>query len=199
MKLMKKAIIFDLYDTLLKIEIKKKPYLYLLEHLIPNSEITSKDIVNYIMTNDETALTTIKNMLDGGLLDGAFDTNIFLKHLDSELESTTIISGSYRVLQELKSKYRLFVLSNLSTAYKYPYYKYSLDNWIEKSFFSCECNDKKPNASFFQKVIDYSGLQKQDFLMIGDNPISDVKAANDFGIDARLKDKTLREIVKDLI
>lgn len=196
---MKKAIIFDLYDTLLKIEIKKKPYLYLLEHLIPNSEITSKDIVNYIMTNDETALTTIKNMLDGGLLDGAFDTNIFLKHLDSELESTTIISGSYRVLQELKSKYRLFVLSNLSTAYKYPYYKYSLDNWIEKSFFSCECNDKKPNASFFQKVIDYSGLQKQDFLMIGDNPISDVKAANDFGIDARLKDKTLREIVKDLI
>ena len=40
---------------------------------------------------------------------------------------------------------------------------------------------------------------REDFLMIGDNPISDVKAANDFGIDARLKDKNLREIVKDLI
>jgi len=199
MKLMKKAIIFDLYDTLLKIEIKKKPYLYLLEHCIPNTNITHKDIVNHIMTNDETALTTIKNMSNVGLLDDTFDTNIFLKYLDFELESTTIISGTYRVLQELKCKYRLFVLSNLSTAYKYPYYKYSLDNWIEKSFFSCECNDKKPNASFFQKIIDYSGLQKEDFLMIGDNPISDVKAANDFGIDARLKNKNIREIVKDLI
>ena len=35
--------------------------------------------------------------------------------------------------------------------------------------------------------------------MIGDNPISDVKAAKDFGIEARLKDKDMREIVKDLI
>jgi len=196
---MKKAIIFDLYDTLLKIEVKKKPYHYLLEHLIANTEITSKDVINHVMVNDEPVLPFVNNMIDVGLLDKNFDKNIFLKHLDSEVETTAIISGTYRVLQELKCKYRLFVLSNLSTPYKYPYYKYNLDNWIEKSFFSCECNDKKPNATFYQQIINYSGLQKEDFLMIGDNPISDVKSAKDFGIDARLKDKNLRELVKDLI
>ena len=196
---MKKAIIFDLYDTLLKIEIKSKPYLYLLNHFVSDGEISQKEVINHIMINDEAAVKTISNMQEVGLLDEEFDNTIFLKYLDDEVESTTIIAGTYRVLEDLKKKYRLFLLSNLSTSYKFPYYKFYLDQWIEKPFFSCECNDKKPNASFFQKILDYSGLQKEDFIMIGDNPISDVKAAKDFGIEARLKDKDMREIVKDLI
>jgi FMN phosphatase YigB (HAD superfamily) len=40
---MKKAIIFDLYDTLLQIEVKAKPYIYMLNHFVPDGEITSKD------------------------------------------------------------------------------------------------------------------------------------------------------------
>ena len=196
---MKKAIIFDLYDTLLKIEIKSKPYLYLLNHFVSDGELTQKDVINHIMVNEEAAVRTISNMQDVGLLDEKFDTTLFLKYLDDEVESTSVINGTYRVLEELKKKYRLFVLSNLATPYKYPYYKFHLEKWIEKAFFSCECDDKKPNPTFFQKVIDYSGLNKEDFIMIGDNPISDFKAAVDFGIEARLKDKDLREIVKDLI
>lgn len=196
---MKKAIIFDLYDTLLKIEIKSKPYLYLLSHFVNDGEITQKEFINHIMTNDEASVRTLNNLQDVGLLDENFSDTLFLKYLDDEVESTTIIGGTYRVLEHLKGKYRLFVLSNLATPYKYPYYKFHLEKWIEKAFFSCECKDKKPNSSFFQQVIDYSGLHKEDFIMIGDNPISDFKAATDFGIEARLKDKDLREIIKDLI
>jgi putative hydrolase of the HAD superfamily len=196
---MKKAIIFDLYDTLLKIEIKSKPYLYLLNHFVSDGEITPKELINHIMTSDEAAVRTIANLQDVGLVDENFDSTLFLKYLDNEIESTSVISGTFKTLDKLKGKYRLFVLSNLATSYKYPYYKFHLENWIEKAFFSCECKDKKPNASFFQKVLDFSGLQKEDFIMIGDNPINDVKASINFGIEARLKDKELEEIIKDLI
>ena len=187
---MKKAIIFDLYDTLIEIQKKSKPYLYLLSHLNDETEITPKMMINHIMTNDMVAIGFVRQLLDMHVLNDTFEQTQFLKLLDDEVESTSIISGTYKVLNRLKaSGYRLFVLSNLATPYKYPYYKLNIDNWIEKAFFSCDCRDKKPNASFFQQVIDYSGLNKEDFIMIGDNPISDIKAANEFGIDSILKIK----------
>jgi putative hydrolase of the HAD superfamily len=196
---MKKAIIFDLYDTLLQIEVKANPYIYLLNHFVSDGEITSKELISHIMTSDEAAVKSIANLQDVGLIDENFDNSLFLKYLDLEVESTAVIAGTFKTLDKLKDKYRLFVLSNLATSYKYPYYKFHLEKWIEKAFFSCECDDKKPNPSFFQKVVDFSGLKKEDFIMIGDNPISDVKASINFGIEARLKDKELEEIVKDLI
>jgi putative hydrolase of the HAD superfamily len=126
------------------------------------------------------------------------DTAHFLKLLDEEVESVQPFSDTYEVLRRLKDKYRLFCLSNLATPYKYPYYKLDMENYIEKAFFSCELTDKKPNASFYDKVVKHSGLNKEDFIMIGDNPLSDVKGAQDYGIEARLKDKSLLEITADL-
>lgn len=196
---MKKAIIFDLYDTLIKIEKKSKPYLYLLNHIHPESAVDAKYIISHIMTTDLVPIGFARQLLDVGVLTDKFEETKFLKLLDDEVESTTIISGTYKALASLKGKYRLFLLSNLATPYKYPYYKLNLENWIEKAFFSCDENDKKPNASFYQKVIDYSGLQKEDFIMIGDNPISDVKGAIDFGIDAILKNDDLNTIIKPLL
>ena len=189
---MKKAIIFDLYDTLIEIKKKSKPYLYLLNHLNPEVDITPKDIINHIMINDMVAIGFVRQLLDLGVLKQTFDQNHFLKLLDDEIESASIIPGTYKALNHLKaSGYRLFVLSNLATPYKYPYYKLNIENWIEKAFFSCDCRDKKPNASFYQQVIDYYGLSKEDFIMIGDNPISDIKGATEFGIDSILKENNV--------
>jgi len=194
----KKAIIFDLYDTLIKIDKKSKPYLYLLNNLNPYGDVDTKTVINHVMTTDIRPIKLIEQMLDLSLLDSNFKTNEFLKLLDAEVESTTVIFNTYKSLAHLKGRYRLFLLSNLSTPYKYPYYRLNLENWIEKPFFSCDERDKKPNASFFQKVVDYSGLHKEEFIMIGDNPISDYKAATDFGMKAILKDRDLFELVKYL-
>lgn len=196
---MKKAIIFDLYDTLIEIQTKTKPYLYLLNHLQSTQEISAKELINYIMTNDIASTAFIRQLLDAGILKPTFQQLEFLRLLDEELETTSLISGTYTVLTRLKDAgYKLYVLSNLATPYKYPFYNLHLEKWIDKAFFSCELKDKKPNASFFQKVLDYSGLQKEDLIMIGDNHISDVKGALDFGIDAILKDKDLNLLTQHL-
>jgi hypothetical protein len=113
------------------------------------------------MTNDIAAIKTVGNLQDIGMLDDQFDSSIFLKYLDAEVELTTVITGTFKTLSKLNDKYRLFVLSNLATSYKFPYYKFHFRNGLRKHFFLVNATDKKPNASFFQKVIDYSGLQKK--------------------------------------
>ena len=194
---MKKAIIFDLYDTLITIPKKTKPYFYLLSHVDPKTNIAPY-IINHIMTEDLEPLKVCREMVDVGVLSSSFDETNFLALLDMEVENAVVFPDTHMVLKRLKEKYRLFLLSNLSTPYKYPYYKLDLVDYFERAFFSCECKDKKPNASFYQKILDYSLLNKEDFIMIGDNPISDFKGATDFGIDVILKDKRLEEITKHL-
>lgn len=195
----KKAIIFDLYDTLIEIQNKTKPYLYLLTHIETTQEITAKELINHIMTNDMDSTAFIRQLLDAGILKPTFVQLEFLRLLDEELETTSLISGTYTALSRLKnSGYKLYVLSNLATPYKYPFYNLHLEKWIDKAFFSCELKDKKPNESFFQKVLDYSGLNKEDLIMIGDNPISDVQGALNFGIDTILKDKDLNLLTQHL-
>lgn len=193
---MKKAIIFDLYDTLITIPRKTKPYSYLLSHI--NTQTSSSFIVNRIMKEDINSIIFIRQLSETGILNKSFEEIKFLSLLDEEVENAVIFPDTHNVLLRLKEKYRLFLLSNLSTPYKYPYYILDLDDYFEKAFFSCECFDKKPNASFYQKILDYSCLNKEDLIMIGDNPISDVKGATDFGIDAILKDKRLEEVTKHL-
>lgn len=191
---MKKAIIFDLYDTLITVRKKSKPYLYLLSHC----NCPSKEIINELMLNSYSANGFISYLEKYGKLKTPIDTIHFLKLLDDELESTELYNDTILNLERLKKKYRLFCLSNLATPYKHPYYDLNLENYIEQAFFSCDEGFKKPNPDFFQLILDYSGLNKEDFIMIGDNQISDIKAANDFGIDARLKTTNLTSITYNL-
>ena len=191
-----KALIFDLYDTLVTITNKTSPYSYLLKHLNDTNEKYS--VVTNIMTKDVDVLEFCNQLLDTNILNDAFEYKMFSDLLNSEIDSVILLPETEEVLKRLKQKYRLFLLSNLSTPYKNPFYKLNLSDYFEKAFFSCECGDKKPNSTFYKKVVDYSGLNKEDFIMIGDNPISDFKGANDFGIQAILKDSLIKELTKNL-
>ena len=194
---MKKAIIFDLYGTLIDIKKKENPYGYLLSCLKDDSLTNRKKVIEDVITSDLNAIKFISKVSTEGLLNN-FSTREFIAKLDAELENTECFPDTIDVLRRLSCKYKLYVLSNLATPYKYPYYNSEIDNYIENVFFSCEEKDKKPNPTFFHSVVEYSGLHKDDFLMIGDNPISDIKGAKNYGIDGILKDKSLYEIAKDL-
>jgi HAD superfamily hydrolase (TIGR01493 family) len=187
---MKKAIIFDLYDTLIKINVKTKPYLYLLNN---STNVDKGATLNRIVTDNFTA-----EDLFWYFGTSEFDTINFQNKLDTELSSVDAFSDTYSVLTRLSNKYRLFLLSNLATPYKQPFYDLQLSGYFEKVFFSCDEGDKKPNPSFYKKVVDYSKLDKSEIIMIGDNIVSDYKGAMDCGIDAILKNNELRYVTKDL-
>lgn len=126
------------------------------------------------------------------------DVAPFQQDLYDEVQSTRIFDDTLKTLERLKTKYRLFCLSNLATPYKAPYFEFGLDQHIEKPFFSCDLGDKKPNASFFNMVIEFAGVGPQEAVMIGDNPVSDYSGALNAGIQALLKNKSLAEITAHL-
>ena len=122
----------------------------------------------------------------------------YQKDLQDEIMSIRLFDDTLKTLERLKGKYRLFLLSNLATPYKTCYIELGLDQFIEKPFFSCDLGDKKPNASFYNMVVEYSQMAPVDLLMIGDNPVSDYQGALNAGIKSILKDKPLSQITINL-
>ena len=195
---MKKAIIFDLYGTLIKVNKKTNPYLYMLSKA-KNPEYPHRKIINDIVTDD---YVTDELILFNDLSMDESDVEHFHSLIRTEIDSVTEVRGVYRALTLLREKdYRLFLLSNLSVPYKEPYYSLNFDAYFEKAFFSCDERDRKPNASFFQRVLNYSKLNKEDIVMIGDSIHSDIEGAKNFGIDHiyRGENENLTDLIKDLL
>jgi FMN phosphatase YigB (HAD superfamily) len=195
---MKKAIIFDLYGTLVKVTKKTNPYLYLLS-TAKNEAIPHRKIIHDIITDDyETDELILFNDLS---MDDS-EKEVFNNLLKTEIDSVIPINGVYRAITKLVEKdYRLFLLSNLSVPYMDPFYSLQFDSYFEKAFFSCKEHDRKPNASFYQKVLNYARLEKEDVVMIGDSLFSDIEGAKKFGIDAIYRDPedSLTEVIKELL
>lgn len=195
---MKKGIIFDFYGTLIRVVKKTNPYLYLLS-TSKNEAVSNKQIVNDVIT-DNWDLDELTVFYDLSMEEE--EKRHFSSLLQTEIDSVTPLKDVYSVLTRLTDKgYRLFLLSNLSVPYKEPYFSLNFDAYFEKAFFSCDEHDRKPNASFFQKVLNYSKLEKEELVMLGDSIHSDVNGAKNFGIDCiyRGVDDNLMDLVKHLL
>ena len=74
-----------------------------------------------------------------------------------------------------------------------------LDKWIKDPIFSCDVGYSKPDPNIYQIVIERSGLQPGQLLMIGDSVRADYEGALNCGIKAILKDKDLKLILTKLL
>jgi putative hydrolase of the HAD superfamily len=184
---MTKGIIFDLYGTLLHTTVKKKPYLNLFRQL----GLTKQEMsvwVDRVMTENFDSFEELKEKIKPG---SSIYTKQYEYEVDEEVEFTFLYSDTIKTLQRLRTKYRLFLLSNIATPYKVCYYNEGLDEFFEKPFFSCDIGFRKPQPEAFQMIVDYSGLNPNQLLMIGDSNHSDYEGAMNCGIPALLKDTDL--------
>ena len=191
-----KALIFDLYDTLIYCpkEYKKRPY----KRFFSDIGLTKQQMsgwVDRIMTNNFNSFEDIKNEINPEM---EIDISIYQQDLQEEIMSVRLFDDTLKTLERLRSKYKIYLLSNLATPYKTCYFELGLNDLIEKPFFSCDLGDMKPNRSFYNMVIEYSQLAPKDIIMIGDNPTADYQGALDSGIKAILKDKSLAEVTINL-
>ena len=76
----------------------------------------------------------------------------------------------YRVekLRTLKSKYRLFLLSNTNVIHWEPY-AHRLEGCFEKMFLSYEMHLVKPDAEIFREVLRQTGIRAEETLFIDDS------------------------------
>jgi len=96
--------------------------------------------------------------------------------------------GNVSLLQKLKSRYRLFILSNTNSIHYQFYarqfmnkYGYDLNELFEKSYWSFKIGMRKPNNDIFEKIITENGLTRQNALFI-DDTIQNIESAEQCGL-----------------
>ena len=91
---------------------------------------------------------------------------------------------TYEVLEYLKGKYSLHILTNGFNDVQTIKLKHaSLINYFSSVVTSDSAGYKKPMASIFKFAIDKAEAMKEESIMIGDNLQTDILGARNFGMD----------------
>ena len=190
-----KAIIFDLYNTLLYTKYKAKPYLNLFRSLG-----LTKEEMNFwrdrVMTENFSSFEELKQAIKPG---STVYTGQYEYDVKEENESTHLFDDTEFVLNELSKRYDLYLVSNIATPYKECFYNLGLDRWIKDPIFSCDVGYSKPDSKIYDIVIQKSELQPGQLLMIGDSVRADYEGSINCGIRSILKNKSLKLILHELI
>ena len=106
----------------------------------------------------------------------------FLEYLS---EGAYLIGDTYKVLEKLSKKYKLYVITNGVAKVQYPRIaKVGIDKFFTNVFVSEEIGYQKPKKEFFDYVANnIEGFNKEEAIVIGDSLSSDIKGAIEYGID----------------
>ncbi len=162
--------------------------------------------------------TPVFDLFDKGLIGEPDFFNGLRVAMDAELSDGLMLNAwnamlldfprhRLELLKELKSRYRLFLLSNtnethirefearLLESHGYP----NLGPFFEKVYYSCRMGMRKPDTEIFDYVLKENKLVAEETLFI-DDTIHHVEGALKTGIRAHLlpRDKDVTELVKEL-
>ncbi len=100
-------------------------------------------------------------------------------------KQTHLIDGAFEVLEYLKPKYRLHIITNGFAEIQENKLKNSnLANYFDIVVDSEMAKVKKPNPIIYELALNMAGVSKKNAIMIGDSLEADVLGAIDFGMDA---------------
>lgn len=118
----------------------------------------------------------------GILVDGKEVDDLYRKQLD---QSAFLIDGAMEILDYLKGKYPLYVVTNgvASTQYK-RLHDSGLDRYFDGIFISEEAGSQKPQMEFFEYCFEKMGRRDaENMLIVGDSLTSDIRGGNVSGMD----------------
>jgi HAD superfamily hydrolase (TIGR01549 family) len=177
-----KAVVFDLYGTLIyiKSEVDTKAYTGIIREL----GIRNGEELNYvrkvILTEQNSTIRIMVNKIKPNTF---IDFNKYEKNIAEEISNAIIYPETISVLEELKKRnIKLGLISNLATPYKKPFYDFKLDNYFDVKIFSCDVGLKKPDPKIFNLMIKSLGFKPEEILMVGDSINSDYLGAKNIEV-----------------
>lgn len=95
-----------------------------------------------------------------------------------------LVSGVKEVLEQFHSKYKFHILSNGFDEVQFIKIKASgLEPYFDKIITSGRAGFRKPEPEIFDFALNEIGAKKNECVMIGDNPVSDIEGAYYYGMD----------------
>lgn len=183
------AIIFDLGGVILNIDIEGT-----FEKFKQIGLDLTKDALDTLKNNDffnafERGESTPEEFRSQ--LNKLANTSVSDKEFDDVWNSMILDypKGNIKILEKLKMKYRTFLMSNTNKIHFDFYsqqlhqnfgYQY-LDELFEKAYYSHTSGMRKPEARFFEHILNENGLKPEETLFV-DDFIENIQAAKDLGI-----------------
>lgn len=192
---MAKAIIFDLWGTIIETGVVPSP-----SRQVKYFLRVQQSFPDFIVAFEHSFMTKKFNSLKEAFENVVKDFNLRIPDfvydkLVGTWNKNAILSKMYpetlEALQELKNKgYKLYLLSNIDQfSFEQINTKYNLSELFDKVYPSFETGLLKANPESYRQILAENGLEAEDVLMVGDSVDSDVKSAEKAGIKGILIDR----------
>ncbi len=191
---MVKAIIFDVWGTLVETGVKPSPSKQV-KYFLRTRESFGDFILKFeksFMTKEfeslQEAFEQLVSDLDHKIPDFVYEKLIGMWNKNA------ILAKPYdevdEVLKALKDKgYKLFVLANIDK-FSYEQLKTKLDfDVFDGVYSSYETGLLKSDKESYEKILSDNSLSEDDVLMVGDSIVSDIKSAENASISGLLIDR----------
>lgn len=115
-------------------------------------------------------------------VDGMETDRLYRTFLDN---SAFLIDGAIHLLEAVKDKYPLYIITNgVAATQKKRLGASGLDQYFKGIFISEEAGSQKPQKEFFEYCFEKMGRRDvENMLVIGDSLTSDIRGGNNAGID----------------
>ncbi|PIN80471.1 hypothetical protein COV13_03540 [Candidatus Woesearchaeota archaeon CG10_big_fil_rev_8_21_14_0_10_32_9] len=192
---MVKAIVFDLWGTIVETGVNPSPSKQVKYFLRVNAPFS-----DFILTFEHSFMTQEFESLKAGFENVVTDFNLRLPEFVYEKlvgmwNKNTILSKMYPEAEEVladlrKSGYKIFLLANIDKfSYDQVKEKFKLEEIFDKVYPSFQTGLLKLNPESFNKILEENDLEAKDLVMVGDSVDSDIKAAEKAGITGILLDR----------
>ncbi len=193
--MMVKAIIFDLWGTIIETGVNPSPSKQVKYFLRVNAPFS-----DFILAFEHSFMTKEFDSLKAGFENVVSDFNVRLPEFVYEKlvgmwNKNAILSKMYddteKELEELKNQgYKIFLLANIDKfSYEQVKEKFNLEQLFDGVYPSFRTGLLKLNTDAFHKILAENNLEATDVVMVGDSVDSDMKAAEKAGIRGILLDR----------
>lgn len=177
-----KAVIFDLYDTLVYIADRSDPYQRLFKELNFTKSSEKRKARRIALTEDFRSLSELVEKIKPN---SSINLKSYEEDIARENNSVAIFPETKTVLGKLREReFKVGLISNLSFSHKKPFFDLGFGEYFDKVFFSCEVGLKKPDIKIYQKMLQELNLEPYQALMIGDSLECDVYPPRSIGMKA---------------
>ncbi|MBI4440965.1 HAD family hydrolase [Candidatus Woesearchaeota archaeon] len=178
-----KAVVFDLYGTLLSIQQETRPYHQLFCDL--GLTATEAYAARYACLTENLSLDALVQRFRPNCSLASYEAAV-----QQEVASVALYPESMDVLRFLCNLgLPLGLVSNLATPYKEPFYRLGLGDMIATQVFSCDVGTLKPEPLIYEKTLALLNMHPQHVLFVGDKQRNDVDGPLTAGMHAVLLDR----------
>ena len=185
-----RAVVFDLYGTLIFIHNDRRAFVRFLNEIGGNTEEGSARAKRIAFTkyfsDPKTMATQINPNHD-------IDIVAHSVELYSETRRARCFAETLDVLAHLrKKKIATGLISNVLIPYHKPFFDLGLRKLFDEYIFSCEAGLTKPDPEIYKMMLEKLGFDAGEALMIGDSRHCDVDGPKAIGMQAKLIDRNGR-------